>query len=237
MGPVAKDRSIARRSGFHPVLSDQSATGSDRSRVAQQFDGRNARLVAAALTFGPGLGVVACAGALWLLSGVSLRDIALFVGYEAVFVLGPGWIVYGILRPRAACLRLGTGVRARDRCVRTHGVPRRSFAVRRISHRGGSAGTPATKRSTTTPDAPERARRSALDECTCRAGRCRTGSGVRCALPCPSAPGHRAARHVLPPHCLSHLDCRRGAPPLAPDGSGCVRPAVALPHVRRPAHG
>src|SRR5512133_3716138 len=110
MGPVAKDRSIARRSGVHPVLSDQSATGSDRSRVAQQFDGRNARLVAAALTFGPGLGVVACAGALWLLSGVSLRDIALFVGYETVFVLGPGWIVYGTLRPRAGTLeRLAFG--------------------------------------------------------------------------------------------------------------------------------
>jgi hypothetical protein len=108
--PVAKDRSIARRSGFHPVLSDQSAAGSDRSGVAPQFDGRNARLVAAALTFGPVLGVVACAGALWLLSGVSLRDIALFVGYETVFVLGPGWIVYGILRPRARTLeRLAFG--------------------------------------------------------------------------------------------------------------------------------
>jgi hypothetical protein len=98
---VAKDRSIVRRSGFHPVLSDQSATGSDRSRVAPQFDRRKDRLVAAALTFGPALGVLACAGALWLLSGVSLRDVVLFVGYETVFVLGPGWIVYGILRPRA----------------------------------------------------------------------------------------------------------------------------------------
>jgi hypothetical protein len=72
--------------------------------VPPEFDGRTARLVAAALTFGPVLGVVACAGALWLLSGVSLRHIALFVGYETVFVLGPGWIVYGILRPRARTL-------------------------------------------------------------------------------------------------------------------------------------
>jgi hypothetical protein len=78
--------------------------------VTPQFDRRNARLVAAALTFGPALGVLACAGALWLLSGVSLRDIVLFVAYETVFVLGPGWIVYGILRPRAGTLeRLAFG--------------------------------------------------------------------------------------------------------------------------------
>jgi hypothetical protein len=107
---VAKGRSIVRRSSFHPVLSDQSATGSDRSRVTLQFDRRNRRPVAAALILGPVLGVLACAGALWLASGVSLGDIFLFVGYEAVFVLGPGWIAYGLLRPRAGTLeRLAFG--------------------------------------------------------------------------------------------------------------------------------
>jgi hypothetical protein len=108
--PVAKGRSSVRRSGFHPARFDQSTTGWDRSSAAPQFDGPNRRPVAAALIFGPALGVLVCAAALWLVSGVSLWELALFVGYETVFVLGPGWIAYGLLRPRAGTLeRLAFG--------------------------------------------------------------------------------------------------------------------------------
>ena len=54
--------------------------------------------------------VVTCAGALWLLSGVRLADIVLFLGYEVLFVVGPGWLVYGALRPRSTALeRLACG--------------------------------------------------------------------------------------------------------------------------------
>src|SRR5918994_7042123 len=94
----------------HPRPPSQWAAGSDRPSLAPQLGRRIAPPFALVPTFGPVLVVLACACALWAVSGVSLRDIVLFVGYEAVFVLGPGWVVYGILRPRAGRLeRLAFG--------------------------------------------------------------------------------------------------------------------------------
>jgi hypothetical protein len=46
--------------------------------------------------------VAAAAASLWLVSGVSVSQMALFVAYQGVFVLGPGWSVYRWLRPRDA---------------------------------------------------------------------------------------------------------------------------------------
>lgn len=52
----------------------------------------------------PTLLVLVLAAALWLLAGVAPSEIGLFAVYEAVFVLGPGWVVYGALRPRSSCM-------------------------------------------------------------------------------------------------------------------------------------
>ncbi len=61
-----------------------------RRRAREQGDVRRAAptlLVAlASLTF-------------WLISGVSLTDGLLFVGYHLAYVIGPGWVAYRILRP------------------------------------------------------------------------------------------------------------------------------------------
>jgi hypothetical protein len=52
-------------------------------------------------TVGPILLVLLCGSVLWLVSGVGLADILLFLLYEAVFIVGPGWVVYGALRARS----------------------------------------------------------------------------------------------------------------------------------------
>jgi hypothetical protein len=43
--------------------------------------------------------IAASAASLWLISGVSASQIARFVAYQGIFVLGPGWLVYRWLRP------------------------------------------------------------------------------------------------------------------------------------------
>ncbi len=48
----------------------------------------------------PGLAVLALAVGLWLAFGVSVGDVALFVGYELVFLLAPGWLLYVALSGR-----------------------------------------------------------------------------------------------------------------------------------------
>jgi hypothetical protein len=59
---------------------------------------------------GPAAVVLACAGSLWLFSGVRLVDVVLFLGYEVLLVLAPGWLVYAALRPSSTRLeRLACG--------------------------------------------------------------------------------------------------------------------------------
>ncbi len=43
--------------------------------------------------------VVACVIVAWLLDGLRVDEIARYVGYELVFVVGPGWLLYGIISP------------------------------------------------------------------------------------------------------------------------------------------
>jgi hypothetical protein len=44
--------------------------------------------------------IAAAAAGLWLLSGVGASQMARYVAYQAVFIVGPGWLVYRWLRPR-----------------------------------------------------------------------------------------------------------------------------------------
>lgn len=67
------------------------------ARVAQAREAASPRRVgsAAAVT----VVIAAAAASVWLVSGVSASQIAVYVAYQALFVLGPGWLVYRWLRP------------------------------------------------------------------------------------------------------------------------------------------
>src|SRR5947209_8147888 len=48
---------------------------------------------------GPIVLVLGAAVALWLATGVSAAQAGVFLAYQATFVIGPGWLLYRLLRP------------------------------------------------------------------------------------------------------------------------------------------
>src|SRR5436305_7804170 len=54
----------------------------------------------------PAVVVLAGACAAWLTTGVTVGQVALFLGYEVAFVVAPGWLLYRAIRPaREGALR------------------------------------------------------------------------------------------------------------------------------------
>jgi hypothetical protein len=63
------------------------------------FRGERASVGKGLAASAPALVVVSAAVTLWLITGVSAGDAAVFVAYHCAFVILPGWVIYRLLRP------------------------------------------------------------------------------------------------------------------------------------------
>jgi hypothetical protein len=70
-----------------------AAVGQARRAPSQRRDGLDASTAVVVVI------IAAAAASLWLVSGVSASQMIRYVAYQALFVLGPGWLVYRWLRP------------------------------------------------------------------------------------------------------------------------------------------
>jgi hypothetical protein len=71
----------------------------DASIARPRRQARGLLLAAAPSTVAPALAVLAAAALTWLAFGVGGRDVAVAIGYEALFVAAPGWLLLRALSP------------------------------------------------------------------------------------------------------------------------------------------